>query len=109
MAGIHEVARQAGLKDEEAAEVFNAILARCKAGEKVILKGFGSFQMKTTKARVIASPILEGGKATVPAYQRLAFKASAQTRNEVKGGKPKGAAKGTPAKAKKVEKKGKGK
>lgn len=106
MAGIHEVARQAGLKDEEAAEVFNAILARCKAGEKVILKGFGSFQMKTTKARVIASPILEGGKASVPAYQRLAFKASSQTRNEVKGGKAKGAAKGTPAK---TEKKGKGK
>jgi len=95
MAGIHEVAKQAGLKDEEASEVFNAILARCAAGEKVILKGFGSFQTKTTKARTIASPILEGGKATVPAYQRLTFKASSQTRKEVKGDKAKGAAKGT--------------
>jgi len=95
MAGIHEVARQAGLKDEEAAEIFNAILARCFAGESVIIKGFGTFKVKRSKPRTITSSVLATGTAQVPAYERLAFHASAQARHELVDDKPKGAAKGT--------------
>jgi len=55
-----------------AAEIIKAATA---AGEKVILRGFGTFQMKTRKARVARNP-QTGGTVNVPEKIVLAFKAS---------------------------------
>jgi len=102
MAGLHEIARAASLKDEQVSAVFDAILARTRNGEHVMIKGFGTFRTKRSESKIIKSSVLPDGEAVVPAYDRLTFKASVQTRTEVKpSGKAKGKAKAKPkAKAK---------
>lgn len=110
MAGLHEVARTAGLKDEEAAGIFEAVLAHCNAGERVTIKGFGTFTMIEYQSRVVRSPVLahQGGIAEVPRYRRLKFKASKGARmaldSEAPSSGANGKAKGTAAPVRKPKK-----
>ncbi len=111
MAGLHEVARTAGVKDEEASGVFEAILAHCNAGERVTIKGFGTFTMVEYQSRVVRSPVLahQGGIAEVPRYRRLKFKASKGARMALDSpsSDSDGKAKGTAAPPRKPRKKNK--
>lgn len=55
MAGIADVAKQAGVKEEQVKAVFKAV-ATMAADERVTIKGFGSFQFKTKAAHAGINP-----------------------------------------------------
>lgn len=55
--------------------LFNLITGAVEAGEKVALRGFGTFQMKTRAARTARNP-QTGLPVEVPARTELTFKAS---------------------------------
>lgn len=83
MAGMHDVAREAGLKDEDVDKVFVAVQKLCKDGERVQVRNFGSFAQKVRAARIITSPKIPGGSAQVPERKVITFKASPATRENV--------------------------
>ena len=72
------VAAKSGLskKDSEAAinAVVDAITETLKAGDKVVLVGFGSFETKARAARTGINPATKA-KITIPASKAVAFKA----------------------------------
>lgn len=74
MAGIAEVAKQAGVKEEQAKAVFQAV-ETLSAKERVVIRGFGSFQVKTLAARAGINPKTQE-PIQIPAKQVLKFKAS---------------------------------
>lgn len=78
MAGIHVIARAAGIKDPQAKSLFAAIIQQVMDPEvkRVFVKDFGTFYTKVRKARTIVSPQLLEGKAQVPARTVLMFRAS---------------------------------
>lgn len=53
-------------------------------GEKVEIRGFGTFSRETRKSRVVCSPI-DKKKLDVPACSVLSFKASKQTKYKNEG------------------------
>ncbi len=63
MSGIQDVAREAGLKPEIVANLFEAILASVSRGEKVRIKGIGTFERKLYKGRTLVTPAVNDGKA----------------------------------------------
>lgn len=74
MAGIADVAKQAGIKVDEVKAAFTAV-ATLAADERVTIKGFGSFQFKTKAARTAKNP-KTGEAVQVPEKIVLAFKAA---------------------------------
>ncbi len=74
MAGIADVAKQADVEEKQVKAVFHA-LATIAASERVIIKGFGSFQVRETAAREGRNP-QTGEAIQIPAKQVLKFKAS---------------------------------
>ncbi len=74
MAGIAEVAKQAGVKEEQAKAVFQAV-ETLSAKERVVIRGFGSFQVKTLAARAGINPKTQE-PIQIPAKDVLKFKAS---------------------------------
>lgn len=63
MSGIQDVAREAGLKPELVANIFEAILASVSRGDKVRIKGIGTFERKLYKGRTLVTPAVNEGKA----------------------------------------------
>lgn len=59
-------------------EAADLIARETNAGEKVILKGFGTFSVKTKAARTARNP-MTGAPVQVPAKSVLTFKASPST------------------------------
>jgi DNA-binding protein HU-beta len=72
MAGIADVAKAAGVKEEQVKAVFDAVK---NSPERVIIKGFGSFTVKTRAARKGKNP-QTGVTIDIPAKDVLTFKAS---------------------------------
>ena len=76
---IASVAQNAGMTKKDAERAVNAaidaITASLKAGEKVQLSGFGSFEVKNREARVGRNPHT-GKEITIPATKLPVFKAS---------------------------------
>jgi nucleoid DNA-binding protein len=62
MSGIQDVAREAGLKPEIVANLFEAILAAVSRGEKVRIKGIGTFERKLYKGRTLVTPAVNEGE-----------------------------------------------
>jgi len=62
MSGIQDVAREAGLKPEIVANLFEAILASVSRGEKVRIKGIGTFERKLYKGRTLVTPAVNEGE-----------------------------------------------
>lgn len=62
MSGIQDVAREAGLKPEIVANAFEAILAAVSRGEKVRIKGIGTFERKLYKGRTLVTPAVNEGE-----------------------------------------------
>jgi nucleoid DNA-binding protein len=115
MAGIHEVARAAGITDAQARTLFGAILDFVSKDDangkpnRVFIKGFGTFRRATMKARTIHSPQIPDGVAHVPQQDVLRFKASPTTKTALNqapapknGKKAKAPAAAKPTKAKKA-------
>lgn len=74
MAGIADVAKQAGVKEADVKAVFQAIRTLA-ADERVSIKSFGSFQFKETAARAGRNP-KTGAAIQIPAKMSLKFSAS---------------------------------
>lgn len=76
---IRITAEKAAMPQAEAATVLDALLEaiteRTEAGDKVVLKGFGSFEMKTRAARQGRNPGT-GETIQIPESRSLTFKAS---------------------------------
>ena len=78
MAGTHDIARDSGMKVTEVETVFSSIVEKCKNGERVLIKNFGSFERKDVSERIIKSPQIPGGTATVKPHSVIKFKPSPQ-------------------------------
>jgi len=61
MSGLVEVAKEAGLKPDVVANVFETILSMAANGELVRIKGFGTFQRRSYKGRTLVTPAVNGG------------------------------------------------
>ncbi len=99
---IAAVAKSAGVSQVEAAKVVNAtieaITAELKAGNKVTLTGFGTFEVRKRAARAGTNPKTKQ-KIQIPAGKRAAFSAGSELRAAVSGKAPaKKAASGKKAK-----------
>lgn len=83
---VAAVVAKAGLskKDSEAAvnAVVNTITETLKAGDKVVLVGFGTFETKVRAARTGINPATKA-KITIPASKAVAFKAGKALKDAV--------------------------
>lgn len=97
MAGVNELAKLTGLKKQDVIDVFDGILNMVRNGDRVIIRGFGSFWEQERPARTVVSSALKGGKADVPPAKVLRFRSAGSTKRVVKarakGRKAKGKAK----------------
>lgn len=84
MAGMNELARLTGLTQQQVADVFDGILNLIRNGDRIVLRGFGSFWEATQKKRTIVSSALEGGSAIVPEAKVLRFRPAPCTKILVK-------------------------
>lgn len=75
MAGLGDMAKMYDLTPGTFRAVFDAIKDRVERGEKVRIKDFGTFQMKTRAARTARNP-RTGEEVKVPEKTVLTFKAS---------------------------------
>lgn len=62
MSGVSEICKESGLKPDMVANVFETILAMVAGGEKVRVKGFGSFERKLYPGRTLTTPAVNGGE-----------------------------------------------
>lgn len=84
MAGIHEVAKSAGVKTNVVVDVFEAVYKLVKSGETVRISGFGSFERKKFPGRTLSSPVINDGKPTTfGATSRMAFRQSDQIKRRL--------------------------
>jgi DNA-binding protein HU-beta len=85
---IRRVAQSSGKSNKETADLVNntldAIRDSLKAGEEVRLVGFGSFSVKTTKARTGVNPQTRA-KIQVPAKRRVRFSPGKELDDAVAG------------------------
>ena len=85
---IAQVAKTSGLTQKQAGDAVNAtidaITAALKAGDKVTLTGFGSFQVRETAARTGVNPRTRQ-KLNIPAGKRATFTAGAGLKGAVTG------------------------
>ncbi len=83
---VAAVAAKAGLskKDSDAAvnAVISTITETLKAGDKVVLVGFGTFETKVRAARTGINPATKA-KITIPASKAVAFKAGKALKDSV--------------------------
>ncbi len=75
---VEEVARAADLTKKQAEtvveSVFEGIVASLRAGQKIELRGFGSFKLRERGARVARNPKKSGVKVMVPPKRVPYFK-----------------------------------
>ena len=87
---IAKVAKDTNLTQTDTGKVVNAVIesivAALKAGEKVTLTGFGTFEVRKTAARTGTNPST-GAKIQIPAGKRAAFSAGAVLKTAVSGKK----------------------
>lgn len=80
------VAAKAGLSKKESEAAVNAVISTItetlKAGDKVVLVGFGTFETKVRAARTGINPATKA-KITIPASKAVAFKAGKALKDSV--------------------------
>ena len=83
---LEKVSLASGLTKKESEAAINAFLETLtdvlKAGDKISLKGFGTFEVRTREARTGRNP-RTGETMEIPASKVPAFKASAALENVV--------------------------
>jgi DNA-binding protein HU-beta len=87
---IKRVAEATGNSQETTAKIVNEIIdtlvATLKAGEKVTLTGFGTFEVREAKARTGTNPRTKE-KIQIAARKRVSFSPGTQLREAVSGKK----------------------
>lgn len=95
MAGLNDVAKQAGLNPVDAGDgrkvptndvlqkFFDLILEKCANGESVRITGFGTFKARIHKGRTLKSPLLENGEITFEDALVLRFTSSAVAKRKL--------------------------
>ncbi|WP_028043175.1 HU family DNA-binding protein [Candidatus Stoquefichus massiliensis] len=85
---VEKVAASAGLTKTQAEAAVNAFVETVtdvlKAGDKITLKGFGTFEVRARDARTGRNP-RTGETMTIAASKAPAFKASSALKNVVNG------------------------
>lgn len=85
---IAAVADKAGVTKSDAQKAVKAFLDvvtdSLQKGDKVVLTGFGSFEVRQAKARTGVNPRTKE-KVRIPATKRPAFSAGAELKKAVKG------------------------
>ncbi len=85
---VEKVAASAGLTKAQAEAAVNAFVESVtdvlKAGDKITLKGFGTFEVRSREARTGRNP-RTGETMTIAASKVPAFKASSSLKNVVNG------------------------
>lgn len=85
---IKAVAEKTGVSQKETKQVIDAALMvieeTLKAGEKVTLTGFGTFEVRERQAREGVNP-QTGAKIKIPATKTPGFSASSTLKDAVKG------------------------
>ncbi len=61
MSGVTEIAKESGLKPDIVANVFETILSLVAGGDKIRVKGFGTFERKMYKGRTLVTPAVNDG------------------------------------------------
>ena len=94
------IAEETDLTYVKAEEVVNAVLDEIKSaleqGDSVILRRFGSFEVRDKRARLGRNP-KTGEEATIPARRVVRFKAGNQFRATTNGREPEPATQGVSA------------
>ncbi len=84
---VDMLASKTGMTKKNAGEaldtVLKAIVDTLKKGEKVTVTGFGTFEVRSRKARTGRNP-QNGAKITIPARKVAAFRAGKALRDAVK-------------------------
>lgn len=84
---VAAVASKAGMTKNDAQKTVTAVLDvitdTLKSGEKVVLTGFGSFEVREAKERYGVNPRTKE-KVLIPATKRPAFSAGAELKKAVK-------------------------
>ena len=84
---IESVAKKAGLTKDAAAKAINAytetVVETLKAGDKLMLAGFGTYEIKERAARVTHNP-RTGEAISIPATKVPVFKAGKTLKDSVK-------------------------
>jgi DNA-binding protein HU-beta len=87
---IAQVAKEVESTQDTTGKIVNAVLeaitTSLKNGEKVTLTGFGTLEVKNTKARTGVNP-RTGEKLNIPAGKRISFSAGALLKEAVGGKK----------------------
>lgn len=85
---VEKVAESAGLTKTQAEAAINAFVETItdglKAGDKITLKGFGTFEVRQREAREGRNP-RTGETMTIAASKAPAFKASSALKNVING------------------------
>ena len=83
---IEVVAQKADLNKKNAEAAVNAVIGTVaetlKAGDKVVLAGFGTFETRVRAARTGINPATKA-KITIPASKAVAFKAGKALKDSV--------------------------
>jgi len=64
MAGINDIAKSVGVRNDVVRDIFESIFEHIKEGESVTVMGFGVFERKIHKGRTVVSEIINDGVAT---------------------------------------------
>jgi len=99
MAGLHDIAKEAGLnplRDDEhgiridttevVEDFFDKIIEHCRNGETVRIKNFGTFKARVYKGRTLKSPLLEDGEITFGDQLVLRFHQSLVAKRKLNDG-----------------------
>jgi integration host factor subunit beta len=101
MSGLTDVAKGANVKPDVVVDIFEEILKRVSNGERVRIKGFGSFQMRVYPGRTLTTPAVNDGEPiTFKDSQTLKFKQSSQAKERLNAKAPVGSKKSKGKKSK---------
>ncbi len=78
MAGTYDIAKRAGIDGDLAQRFIDAVVEAICEGDRVALRGLGSFQLRTLPARTYDTPVMKQA-VTKPERDTIGFKPSAWT------------------------------
>jgi nucleoid DNA-binding protein len=76
MAGTREIAKAAGVDGDLAKRFVDELVETVKSGDRVTIRGLGSFQTKTLAARTFQTAVMKGGPVTKPQRETVGFRPS---------------------------------